>query len=658
MKRKCLALVLSALMLTASFTACDRGTGHDTQTEPDAASTNETEKETEPMTDTETKIVTETPTESVTEPETAPGGEEIRNPEITERYFIYRIWNFEKNSQAEFARIVDAAEAAGFNAIKVHMPWYLIEAKPGTYDYSGFDEMVDYVVNTKGMKAAISIDLSRKYADGYFKENVSMLGADGKPSVGGSPSRIQISFCCEEAMDAAVRCYADAVAHFDTLFGDGILLYLPAFNQYCETEYWAAGEYDYSEWAQDAFRSFLRKEIGGIGILNELLGTSYASFNNVKAPAMNDTGTLGVLWYRFRHAALKSAIDRLADAQKAVCPDTKLAVQLGSVFDGAAKARGTLGIAALCEKVDVLWVDDGPTYDHLWSMDYIRSALPSTVQLAQEIDGPTQVGASPENYLRQGLECFAHGATYVSIANWSINENFNTYKPVWREIADTWLGDNHPEIALMDGNTPTLEISLYDVFRRGSTSFAQGRYTSLAKGGKFVNIKVTDDLTQRHIALPTQTYSYPGQFSNEQGVNNFSYMSYTRRQFVPMTFDTANNRWQGEAAFTLIMPNGTMHPDTADAALVFTCPQDGQISYTFSASPISAESGGVQVAVMQNGVLVFPESTRYQKVSYSSPLSETLTLDVKTGDEIAFLLNPDGAATNDSTAVTVDIEYK
>lgn len=651
--KKTVALLLAALLLVLSLAACDRGTG-DTETAQDtgtqAPDTQNTEKETEPMTDTETDMITDT------EPETDPV--ELKNPEIGQRYFIYRIWNFEKNSQKDFERVVDAAEAAGFNAIKVHMTWYLIEPKPGQYDYSGFDEMVDYVVNKKGMKAAISIDLTRRVADSYFKQDVSMCSADGKPSVGGSPSRIQISFNCEEAMNAAVRCYADAVAHFDGLFGDGILLYLPAFNQYCETEYWAYGEYDYSDWAQDAFRSFLRKEIGGIGDLNALLGTSYASFNNVKAPAMKDTGALGLLWYRFRHDTLKSAIDRLADAQKAVCPDTKLAVQFGSVFDGAVKARGTIGFVDLCEKVDVLWVDDAPTYDHLWSMDYIRSALPVTLQLAQEIDGPTQNGASTENYLKQGLESFAHGATYVSIANWSINENFNTYKPVWREIADTWLGDDHPAVVPMEESSPTLEISLYEVFRRGNATYTQGRYSSLAKGGKFVYINVTDDLTQRKVALPAPAFSYPAAFSNEQGANHFSYMSYTRGNFTPMTFDAANNRWQGDAPFTLIMADGTMHPDTSDAALVFTCPQDGEISYSFHVAPLHDKSNGVHTAILVNGERVYPEKNKYQKAQYTAPLDEVLTLTVKAGDEIAFLLNPAGANTDDTTSVAIDIEYK
>ena len=661
--KKTMIRLLSALLLlgTVLLTACGPEQGPPAETDTDAPTETKAEGGSEAMTDVETGTeapVVPTDTEVGTGPEEPTV--ELKNPEIEERYFVFRIWNFIKNSQRDFEAAVDAAQEAGFNAIKIHMPWFLFEKTSGVYDWSGFEEMFDYVINQKGMKALCSIDLTRDYAGHFFPDEAFMHTYEGKVYSGGAyVPRMQISFSCDYAMDAAVKAYAATVEHFDGLFGSDILLYLPCFSLYAETEYFIVGDYDYSDAAVAQFRTWLSARYGGIGDLNKDIGTGYASYSAVSAPAMSDTSALGLLWYQFRHEQLKGAIDRLSDAQKAVCPDTKIAIQLGCVWDAASRGRGTLGFADLCEKVDVLWVDDGPTMDHCWSMDYIRSVLPSRVQLAQEIDGPTQIGASPENYLRQGLECFERGATYVSVANFSIDEKFEAYKPVWQEIADTWLAKDHPAVLQMTEDSPVLELSLYDVYRRGSANFVLGQYTGLSDGGRFVYIRLTDDLTTRRPVSPSDVFSFPASFSSKQGDGNFSYMSYTRKKFIPMTWDAANNRWQGEAAYALIMSDGSMHPDSGvESALVFTAPKDGEVVYSYTASLISAQSTGVQFCIMLNGTRVWPEDAKYIKVGFSSPAAGSLSLTVSAGDEIAFALNPDRETAFDATSVSVDVEYK
>ena len=111
---------------------------------------------------------TETPTEAPTDPET-PTEEEPDMPveplEITERYFIFRIWNFDIRSLSAFKSTVDTVAADGFNAIKVHIPWHHAEKTAGVYDYTAFDAMIDYVVKEKGMKVAISLDMTRTKGD-------------------------------------------------------------------------------------------------------------------------------------------------------------------------------------------------------------------------------------------------------------------------------------------------------------------------------------------------------------------------------------------------------------------------------------------------------------------------------------------------------------
>jgi len=68
----------------------------------------------------------------------------------------------------------------------------------------------------------------------------------------------------------------------------------------------------------------------------------------------------------------------------------------GSVYDFATTNRGTLRFGELCEKVDVLWIDDGPTYYHAFAMDYMRGLF---LKPATQISG------------RRSIEIFATVST-------------------------------------------------------------------------------------------------------------------------------------------------------------------------------------------------------------------------------------------------------
>ena len=138
-----------------------------------------------------TEQPTEPPTEAHTDPSTEPDTEEeavmpVKPLEITDRYFIFRIWNFTERSLSTFKYIVDAAAADGFNAIKVLIPWYRAEKTEGVYDYGVFDEMIDYVVKEKGMKVAISLDMTRRKGDTVIPETEIMRDPAGNLCIGGS----------------------------------------------------------------------------------------------------------------------------------------------------------------------------------------------------------------------------------------------------------------------------------------------------------------------------------------------------------------------------------------------------------------------------------------------------------------------------------------
>lgn len=661
MKRVFLIL-LALLLAVAVLPSCtDDPISPDEGTTADPTDGNVTEAPTEGSASDTDGETTGGETAEPTEPDT---DEEAVMPvkplEITDRYFIFRIWNFEIQSLSAFKATVDTVAADGFNAIKVHIPWYHVETTVGVYDYAAFDKLIDYVVKEKGMKVAISLDMTRRKGDKVLSEDDIMRDPAGNLCMGGSHTgdRLQISFNSENAVDKCVAFYRDAVKHYDELYGDAVLFYLPAFSQYAETEYWCAGEYDYSDHAKTAFRGFLKEAYGTVEALNTALGTNYATFDEVEPPAVGASDNLGRLWYSFRHKSLKTVIDRLAAAQEKVTDNTKFSIQLGCVYDTASALRGTFGLAELCENVDVFWIDDGPLSDHHFSMDYVRSCLPETVEIAQEIDGPHQNGATPELYLAQGLTCFERGCTYVSAANWNMDANYRTYRPVWQEIAATWLGNNPPPVVQPTENTPTVEVPLSELLRRRSPDRYIAEYHKAAGDGEFVYIKVIDDLTAARPTEPSPVYDFPSGFSSEQGKNNWYYKTSTRKGMTDMTFDAVGNRWKGDAEFCLISA-GSMHPDAMDTALVFKAPKAGEITVSYSFSSASDQGDGVILYIRHNGETVEIGDAKNGGflVTHATPADGELTLTVAEGDEIAFIINKNATTTYDTTNAAVSVTY-
>ena len=610
-------------------------------------------------TEAQTEVPTETPTSEEQTTEEEPIMEQPRN--VGQRYFVYRIWNFTPMSQAQFEAIVDAAAETGFNAIKVHIPWSRVEStKAGEYDFTAFDPMIEYVVKTKGLKVAISIDLTRRADDKIIGLDQMMYDPNGNLCKGGSIDgmRTMISFCSESAVNAAVAFYSAAVERYEAKYASDVLFYLPAFSQYAESEYWCAGEYDYSDPAKAQFHAFLEEKYTDIGALNAVLGTDYTTFDQVVLPSTVASDNIGQLWYQFRHQKLKQMIDALAIAQKQISPDSKYALQFGSIYDSASPVRCTLAAADLSELADVVWIDDGPLTEHEFSMDYANGTFAPHIMLAQEIDGPRQNGATPERYLDQGMDAYARGCTYLSIANWEIDQNYRDYEWVWKQLIGTWFGDSVPKVIDTTLTEPAMEISLSDLLRKGNPGAFIASYYALAQNGEFVNVTIKDDLSSKKIDQPNSFYAFPSGFSTEQGKGNWYYMSYhqKRGQFTEMTWDAQNARWQGKAAFTLIA-KGSMHPDSYDSALVFEVPMSGVMQYKPTLSLVSDQSDGVMYAVFKNGEPLLDGNDGYVLLSPGEVYDGMLEIEVEKGDRIALVINVNKTSSFDSTSVSLIIEY-
>ncbi|MHB1150692.1 MAG: beta-galactosidase [Eubacteriales bacterium] len=577
-----------------------------------------------------------------------------------QRWLIFGVWNFNLTSMEELKTISEAALANGFNAIRIHIPWFHVETQPGVYNFDFFDKQLDYLVTEKNIKVVITVDFTRKTGtdkvispDEFQYDNKGILCSGGAFF-----DKSMISFASSSAVEKANDFYHALCENIISKFKDNILLISPVFSQYAESEYWCAGNYDYSDPAKNGFIAFLKTKYPDITAFNTIAMTSYSSFEEI-VPPDNFAGNIGLLWYQYRHGALKAFIDSLCDTQKAVDDEVKIGLQFGSVFDDASAQRSTLAFDDLMEKADVMWVDDGPKYDHNWSMDYIGSTLkPQGKQTANEIDGYYHVqngNCTMEDYLNQGIQNFTHGADYLTVANWSVDQNFYDNAHVFQTISEYTKPE--AQILTVPPENPILEISLYDMFVKRSGAKYTKQYNQLTENGKSsCNIIITDDLTQK---IPDNTaviYSFPASFSgSEQGQGGLSYRSFDRKAgvFGEMKWSDQYNAWQGDAEFCLV-GNGMMHPDTLDSAVVFAVPQDGSFTYAFTATVAdSKNSDGVRMSVLKNGTEIYPE----QLVKEDS-LEAEMIVEVKKGDEIALICNKNKNNSFDSTNVTIDISYK
>ena len=546
---------------------------------------------------------------------------------VGERYMSYRIWNFSITSMSDIKSIVDAAKNVGFNAINLHIPWYHVEKEDGVYDYSAFDPMVDYIVNEKGMSCAIILYMGRiPSEDKVLSDEDYDRDPNGNLSYGTGNDRTGISFSSEKAVSKCVDFYEDAVKHFDSLYGRNIMLYLPCFSTYNETEYSVNGNFDYAHCAIEGFRAFLREKYGSIDNFNQKLGVNYASFDSVNPPYTPTTmDNMGILWYQYRHGKLKNIIDKLAAAQHTACPDTKFCVQFGSVHDSVSVRRGTYDFVDLCENADVIWVDDGPNSRWDWSMDYLWANLPRTVEIGNEIDGPAQAGATMERYLNQGLESYRHGAKYVVCANWGFDTNFHGWSEIWREISGTWLTEDRPELITPAKGDPTFEVSAYGLFRSGAGLY-EGYYSSPA------NALAVNDLT--NITPQNQdVYRFAVDFSG-QGWSYGGWRSHGTGKKVPVSF--ISGRWFASDCW--IGPGVISPGATVDADVIFTVPSDGAAILAFSYGLGNKAAIGSGVRILLNGEQIYPTEGEFARIPSAAPLKGRLPVTLKQGDELTFRL--------------------
>jgi len=208
--------------------------------------------------------------------------------------------------------------------------------------------------------------------------------------------------------------------------------------------------------------------------------------------------------------------------------------------------------------------------------------------------------------------------------------------------------------------TGTLSGTLTGVISAGTSQVTiTGVSYSKAESGVVITASRTsgDSLPSSDSAAFTvgdvnSTYVASVDFSSTQGQRQWSYLDSTG---AALTFDTANNRWQGVESFLLIGPTW-MHPGSArDPARRWTAPGSGSVHITGVVKDGDAGGGdGVIATIRQNGLTI-------RSIAINNGDTGGVSFDeiasVSTGDQIDFVVNAKSNPSYDTTIFDPTIAF-
>ncbi|MBX9718865.1 MAG: discoidin domain-containing protein [Microbacteriaceae bacterium] len=168
---------------------------------------------------------------------------------------------------------------------------------------------------------------------------------------------------------------------------------------------------------------------------------------------------------------------------------------------------------------------------------------------------------------------------------------------------------------------------------------------------------------------PDATYSGSAQFSSTQGAGHWTYMyrapldpAETFAQWVPMTWNGTASQWQKAGSAALVSAT-TQHPDVGGnaSARIWRAPADGVVQISGNVAKADTAGGdGVRVRIMANRSVVWPEGADWQSIAFddSTGYSAAATVQVKSGDRIAFIVDAKETSAYDSTSWNPVVTYR
>lgn len=143
-------------------------------------------------------------------------------------------------------------------------------------------------------------------------------------------------------------------------------------------------------------------------------------------------------------------------------------------------------------------------------------------------------------------------------------------------------------------------------------------------------------------------------FSAQQRANDWSYNFWTGADYQPMTYDAANDRWQGPRTYCQAS-NWGLHPDgPCEPAYTWTSPIEGSVFVRGSVNDFAPEDGdGVDAAIYFNDQLLWSQTIGANDAGIY-PFE--LQVDVIPGDQLFFRVNQRNNSGYDSTLFRIRID--
>jgi len=451
--------------------------------------------------------------------------------------------------QDQFEPYVDAMAAAGIDGLHVIGLWRMrcsgcqaglldvdTEPAPGVYDFSPYFARLDYAIGVRHMPVILSFMWAGRLESDPVDQgpvptlppflgidDVAMFrDASGRDLPYENDGRTKVPRFLKGAVRTVMLDYVSAVVRqFRARYGDAILYYSFAFNTTGENEFSvpAPGLYlDSSPEAAAGFQAFVKGRYPSPEAVSTAWGRTpaFATFDEVRILDGNPPPTSGQApqayldFMAYREAALGGFLHDIRDRVHA--EGGRVMAQFGSVWDGLATGRGTLGFGPMVEGFDLVVVDDAPFYDHGFSMDYVRTNADG-VPFGNEADTPAFLGCRSGDLAKcqadfpanidadygnvrlndQMAQTYNRGGTFFDIANWDpyYQVAFKLFGPA---LDSTVLAVAQP-VTLVPTPTAVQTLSLRDLYvhHEDAAYWTAVLATHASLGGKTAPIRVTLD---------------------------------------------------------------------------------------------------------------------------------------------------------------------
>ncbi|HEV7349099.1 putative Ig domain-containing protein [Telluribacter sp.] len=428
-----------------------------------------------------------------------------------QRYFALLLLNLAEELDYELD-IIRQAKEAGMNSVVLTVYWDKVYRRspndPG--DWSKTDNQIKLATQL-GMKVGIRIFVGRNtsYLPNFWTVDNSAKDFKKFP-LREIYNYTHFSFHHQPSVQMAENFVREVTNRYKYLQEQKQLIYVSVVNTptqelgYHHTNIPVGGEYqnmyaslfDYSEASVKGFGEWAQNKYKKIVRLNLLWGTEFKAFKDVYAPVNpwepQDSffGRWGKDWYIYRHEVLKTYNDRMIRVIKSVDPGIKYINEFGSVMDRESGLRGTLGFHDLAEHADGTKIHDLETYDHLYTMDIIRSNTPAGKWVMNEVFYDSYKPYF--EYYEQIDECFQNGAKLIAFVM-STPAHIQAMREVIINSSRKWV--NVPLEPIVPKDTTSYLLSR--ALDKGVYDVAYPNWKKLARNGgapKPVYVKLVEDL--------------------------------------------------------------------------------------------------------------------------------------------------------------------